>query len=508
MLSSSMLAQTLAKRGWQGSGLTVENWWESAVFYQADPLTFQDTRRNGSGCASGIVSRLDYLQSLEVDALILSPTPLEVAGSTRAINRTSGSEEDLDTLVQEASRRHMRVLVDLPFNSTLSGEETVNAARFWFSRGIAGLRLTDPDPRGIPLTAAQASSRLSELERLCAEYPGKRVLFWDLPESMTPDLAFPFQVSHPRRRSSPRQTSTPTITEAEDALSKGPQLVSDDRLLQLNRWKAADLVSLLTDRSHILYPLAKSVVASDTSSRPRSFGRFSDGAHPMEIARQTAALLLLGQAAPELYAGQEIGMQTASGGIVPSSSVAAPGKTSHTQWDGTPGFTSGISQLPPDPNATHANIASVGSDAGSLLNWYRRLSSLRHANLALRSGSLNVLNTPESDLVVWIRRPPTGAIGGEPVVIVCNISPRAVTVSLSAELRARGVPVGTGLLRTLASSSPGTDLNTPVPLQGIALAGYGVYVGELSLQPGLESVPAPARHRSNHSSRVSSTRGE
>ena len=86
MLSSSVLAQTLAKPGWQGSGLTVESWWQSAILYQIDPLTFDDP----SGLQA-IVQRLDYFQSLGVDALVLSPFPARECRFASACNRKLNS---------------------------------------------------------------------------------------------------------------------------------------------------------------------------------------------------------------------------------------------------------------------------------------------------------------------------------------------------------------------------------------------------------------------------------
>ncbi len=505
-LSGSVLAQTLARRGWQGSGLTVESWWQSAILYQIDPLTFQDTKGNGFGDLRGVVQRLDYVQSLGVDALVLSPFPLETqdphrpltTGATPPFDRAYGTEDDLAQLVQEASRRRMRVLVDLPFNSTLSDTETADAARFWLSRGIAGLRLTDAGSRRIPLTPAQTASRLAALDRLCNEYPGQRVLFWDLPQSPESSSSAAAPARHMRRRTAHGRTPIPSAAQPTGvSLSKAPQLVLDGRLLALNRWQAAELRELLQAEPHLVFPLATPVLASDAGSLARSFDRLSDGAHPVEIARQIAALLLLGQAVPQLYAGQEIGTKTASG--VAASSMAASAEPSPMQWGDTPGFTSGLPWLPPGPNAATANVALEDNDGGSLLNWYRRLTSVRRTSLAVRAGSLEPLAPAHPDLVAWLRRPSPGAIGAAPVLVVCNVSSHAVTVSLAAELRARGIALGTGLLRTLASSVPAADLSAPVPLSGIALPAYGVYVGELRLQPGLESVPVPARRRSGRS---------
>ena len=52
---------------------TKRGWWKSAVFYQIYPKSFQDTNGDGIGDLKGIISRLDYLQSLGIDGIWLSP---------------------------------------------------------------------------------------------------------------------------------------------------------------------------------------------------------------------------------------------------------------------------------------------------------------------------------------------------------------------------------------------------------------------------------------------------
>ena len=50
-----------------------EPWWKDAVIYQIYPKSFQDSNGDGVGDLQGIISRLDYLQQLGVDAIWLCP---------------------------------------------------------------------------------------------------------------------------------------------------------------------------------------------------------------------------------------------------------------------------------------------------------------------------------------------------------------------------------------------------------------------------------------------------
>ncbi|MCP4248324.1 MAG: alpha-amylase, partial [bacterium] len=48
-------------------------WWQTAVFYQIYPRSFQDTKGDGIGDLRGIASRLGYVADLGVDAVWISP---------------------------------------------------------------------------------------------------------------------------------------------------------------------------------------------------------------------------------------------------------------------------------------------------------------------------------------------------------------------------------------------------------------------------------------------------
>ena len=50
-----------------------KKWWKNAVIYQVYPKSFQDSNGDGIGDIKGIISRLDYLRTLGIDAIWLSP---------------------------------------------------------------------------------------------------------------------------------------------------------------------------------------------------------------------------------------------------------------------------------------------------------------------------------------------------------------------------------------------------------------------------------------------------
>ena len=49
------------------------NWWKTASIYQIYPKSFCDSGSKGTGDIKGIISKLDYLKLLGIDAIWLTP---------------------------------------------------------------------------------------------------------------------------------------------------------------------------------------------------------------------------------------------------------------------------------------------------------------------------------------------------------------------------------------------------------------------------------------------------
>ena len=100
-------------------------WWKDAVVYQIYPKSFQDSNGDGIGDIRGIISRLDYLADLGIDAVWISPmycSPQDDNGydisDYQDIDPMFGTLADMEELIAEAKKRNIRIIMDLVLNHT------------------------------------------------------------------------------------------------------------------------------------------------------------------------------------------------------------------------------------------------------------------------------------------------------------------------------------------------------------------------------------------------------
>lgn len=101
------------------------NWWHGGVIYQIYPRSFQDSTGNGIGDLKGITSRLDYIATLGVDAIWISPffkSPMKDFGYDVSdycdIDPLFGALSDFDDLVERAHSHGLKVMIDQVWSHT------------------------------------------------------------------------------------------------------------------------------------------------------------------------------------------------------------------------------------------------------------------------------------------------------------------------------------------------------------------------------------------------------
>jgi alpha-glucosidase len=133
-------------------------WWQRSVIYQIYPRSFQDSNGDGVGDLRGILQRLDYLTSLGVHALWLSPiypSPMDDFGYDVSdytnIHPMFGTLAEFDELVAAIKSRGMRIILDFVPNHTSDRHPWFEASRASRDSAYRDWYLwRDPSPDGGP----------------------------------------------------------------------------------------------------------------------------------------------------------------------------------------------------------------------------------------------------------------------------------------------------------------------------------------------------------------------
>ena len=102
-----------------------KDWWKYSVVYQVYPQSFKDSNGDGIGDLKGVIEKLPYLSLLGIDVIWLNPI-YESPGVDNGYDISDyykvdvkyGKLDDLKTLLEEAHKIGMKVILDLVVNHT------------------------------------------------------------------------------------------------------------------------------------------------------------------------------------------------------------------------------------------------------------------------------------------------------------------------------------------------------------------------------------------------------
>lgn len=465
-------AQTLARPGWAGSGLSSEAWWKTALIYRVQPQSFQDSDGDGDGDLRGLAQRLDYLQSIGVDAVLIE---------------SHADDPGFDDLLSDASRHHIRILIQLGEGDaahTPTAQQEISEARMWLRRGVAGVYLPGSIVRSIASHASfnDAIFLLQQLRTLADSFPGERVVISD---------------------------DTPSVeASAQGTRHAGPELV--EGTVNTENWTAEAL--------RLKLAVASTPAAGEPLLQVARLPMVTPPNREERLGREKilAALLLSSQGAIALSYGQEIGLSSdalmrwtptnltkpqvakekgpppivygAYHPYVPPPPTTVRGRPRLPEValntesapppvdpDTLPGFSTRLTSPEPNVNPALTNVAVQDNNPESLLNFYRRILELHSGNATLRTGTVTFLNHDGEDALVWLRRAPAGARTVASVIVACNLSERPVVLSLTDDL-AR-LHIHSGFLRPMLTSKHIDHVAQST--ERITLSPHSVYIGEL-----------------------------
>ncbi|MGD1822451.1 MAG: alpha-amylase family glycosyl hydrolase [Pleomorphochaeta sp.] len=112
-------------------------WWQEGIFYQIFLRSFKDSNKNGIGDLIGLISKLDYIKDLGVDAIYITPffpSPYFDSGFDVSdffdVDPDVGTMEDLDELILKSHEKNLKLVIDIPINHTSLNHE-------WFVKSSA-----------------------------------------------------------------------------------------------------------------------------------------------------------------------------------------------------------------------------------------------------------------------------------------------------------------------------------------------------------------------------------
>lgn len=121
--------ETASKSQYTNIG-TKKQWWKEAIVYQLYPRSFKDSNGDGIGDIRGIISKLDYLESLGINVIWLNPvfsSPNDDMGydvsDYKNIMPEMGALKDFEELLTGLHKRGIKLIADLVLNHTSDEHE-------------------------------------------------------------------------------------------------------------------------------------------------------------------------------------------------------------------------------------------------------------------------------------------------------------------------------------------------------------------------------------------------
>ncbi len=454
-------------------------WWQTGVIYQIYPRSFQDTNGDGIGDLKGIERRLDYLVSLGIDAIWISPIykvlldfvpnhtsdrhPWFVESrSSRAnpkrdwyiwrdpapdggppnnwISDFGGSAWEWDEATgQYYYHAFLKEQADLNWRNPPVQAAMYDVMRFWFDRGVDGFRI---DVLWHMVKAAD---------------------FLDNPPNPTyqPAMGDMFRVLQLHSADQPEvhgiAADMRAIADNYGAKGRGERLLIGEIYLPLDRlqryygqeraevhlpfnfqlvdasWEARSLATLIANYEAALPPGGWPNWVLGNHDRPRVAAKRGQAQ-----ARVAAMLLLTLRGTPTLYYGDELGLsdvaippaqvQDPRGLREPGLSLGRDPVRTPMPWDGSEnaGFTAAAARpwLPLNADWPTRNVARMAEEPHSILTLYRQLLAARRAHLALSIGDFALLDV-KGDVLAYERRH-----GAERLIVALNLGGRSHRLEL------------------------------------------------------------------------------
>lgn len=459
-------------------------WWHDAVFYEIFVRSFNDSNGDGIGDFNGITQKLDYLQSLGINALWLMPIHPSPSYhgydvlNYYAVNPDYGTIADFKNLLNEAHKRNIKIIIDFVLNHTSSqhpffvdaNSSPTSKYRDWYVwsdqpgdhwvQGNGGYYyalfcdcMPDLNYRNPEVTKQMFNVtkywldigvdgfRLDAAKHLIEE--GKKIENTDSTHTWLKGFYTFYKSLNPNAY---------TVGEVYGAGAFLGTKYTQQLDHIFNFELASGIMNSVSGESNTGINSAWQFTMKDISNGEyATFLTNHDQNRVMSVlngsqakAKLAAVILLTSPGTPFIYYGEEIGLQ----GVKPDEDIRLP-----MQWsaDKNAGFTTGTPWRAPNADYTQVNIAAQEKDPNSLLNLYRTLTKLRAAHPALRTGNLAVFETGNTGVYAALR-----SDAKENILILVNLKGTSIsdyTLSLKENMLPNGMLTPESLIDSTHANS-------------------------------------------------------
>ncbi len=429
---------------------TISPWWKDRTFYEIYVYSFQDSDGDGKGDIKGLISRLDYIQSMGFNGLWLMPVNKTADNQEHGYHPTDfkdiqsyyGTLQDYKNLMAECKKRDIKVLFDLVINHTSrehpwfqASKDPSSPFRSYYVWDEAGGKkanwhtlpeaLNGPTYFGrfnalipdLDLTNPAVVKEVNEIARFWLKDIGVDGFRMDAIKHLVEEGNKVDSTQSSLNWLSAFKTYVKSIKP--DAYTLGEVFGANFDEMKLYSQTQVDGIfnfpfsgSMISAAGYgtksglvgTFKQMAKDYPSGDFASflsnhdQDRVMTQLSGD---MESGKVAASLLLTSPGTPFVYYGEEIGQfgDKKKGG---DNAWRRP-----MQWDPTPktfGFTTGRPYGKGfDQGGEERTVADMEKAPDSLLNHYKTLTNLRNAHPELRTGGTLILETSNSGVFAMLR---------------------------------------------------------------------------------------------------------
>ena len=451
------------------------NWSRTANFIEIFVRSYKDSNGDGVGDLKGLTSQLDYLKDLGITGIWLMPVYPSAdhdhgyaVADYRTIDPDYGTMADFETLVAEAHKRGIGIIMDYVMNHSANTDPIfVSAAASKSSPYRNWYEFADKMPKGWDKQWKPVDGKDGKRGYYYAifspnmpdwnlknprvvQYHADNLRFWlnKGVDGFRFDAVTMFVENGPKAYLDQPQTK-PILKSIRAAIEAYPnrymiceasetpaEYVRSGACANAFAFKTQLLIKKSATSGALQQGLVEVLSRPETAHMPLILGNHDSFAGDRAIAdlsghderdyRAAAAVAILASSTPFTYYGEEVGMSN-------NGKFNDPGLRAPMSWTGDPPSAGFSTVKPYRALATNYQTHNVASEEGkfdSLLETYRTLYAVRNQHPVLGTGVMAVQSKGGDKALIFTRKDGVSKEGGDEAAVLINLADRPQNLSV------------------------------------------------------------------------------